>query len=332
MNTDNNQEFSKEILENHMNNETLGEYLHKVRIMNRITLEKMAEETKLNIKYLEAIEKNEFGVIPGDTYIIIFLKNIAKYLDLEQNKIIAKYNDQTNKITQSVNFEEKFSLVDEISQAKASSSKKTFWTIIILIIFFFAVLFIVKKEREQNSLLNKAPKAVKKELNSESRFTKETELNSSIVNEDEILPEESILTDQEIQLPIEDPNLVPSVAIESAVQKESVAEKENRKNIKPRFHEETKGSNKLVVASNANGLLIRVFRNNKLWSNVFNKNDSKQFASDNDIYLYLSSFSKCSLELNGTAVKIEGKGKKYLKVTASGVTFISEGDWDKITK
>lgn len=298
-----------------LSNETLGEYLHKVRIMNRIDLEKMSEDTKLSRSYLEAIEKNEFGLIPGDTYIIIFLKNIAKYLHLDADKIVDAYYTQTNKVTQAVNFEEKFNIVDEVSNARSTSSKKTFWTIILLSIAFFVVLFMVKKE--QNASINI------RQVN-----TKVNAISDSIIIKDSLGISESLIKDSSL---IKDTNSI----IQAKVNIESVAETVKLKPVKPkkaRFRNETNGAQKIILTSSTDKLLIRAFKNGKLWSNVFNNEDYKQFAYDEVAYFYISSLRKCSIKLNGKLISIDAGGKRFIKCANSSVELISKEEWKSLIK
>lgn len=74
--------------------EKLNEYLRRVRESKRITLEKMARDTKLNLDYLYALEEGDYRIIPAETYIRIYLRSVAKYLQIDPVDIVWRYQDE----------------------------------------------------------------------------------------------------------------------------------------------------------------------------------------------------------------------------------------------
>jgi len=71
--------------------ETAGELLARTREEKRIPLKTASEETNITLRHLKALEENNFGVFPGETYAIGFLKSYAQYLELDSDKIIQMY-------------------------------------------------------------------------------------------------------------------------------------------------------------------------------------------------------------------------------------------------
>ncbi|MDH5716122.1 MAG: helix-turn-helix domain-containing protein [Spirochaetia bacterium] len=71
--------------------ETVGEILIKARENKKITLQTAADETKITSRHIKALEENNFGIFPGDTYTVGFIKKYAAYLDLEPDKIVQIY-------------------------------------------------------------------------------------------------------------------------------------------------------------------------------------------------------------------------------------------------
>ena len=72
--------------------ESYGEILRKSRTEKQIELETIARETSITKEYLEALEKEEENIFPGEPYLIGFLKNYADYLDVDKEHILALYN------------------------------------------------------------------------------------------------------------------------------------------------------------------------------------------------------------------------------------------------
>ena len=58
-------------------------------------LSEFADATKINIKYLEAIESGDFDILPN-VYIRLFLRSYAEILDINAEKILEEYNTYIN--------------------------------------------------------------------------------------------------------------------------------------------------------------------------------------------------------------------------------------------
>lgn len=71
--------------------EKICEYLRKLRESKRISLEKMARDTKLNLDYLYALEQGDYQVLPAEAYVRIYLRSMAKYLQVNPSEIISRY-------------------------------------------------------------------------------------------------------------------------------------------------------------------------------------------------------------------------------------------------
>ena len=72
--------------------ESYGEILKKAREAKGIELEIIARETSITQEYLEALEKEETGIFPGEPYLVGFLKNYADYLEVDSNHILTLYH------------------------------------------------------------------------------------------------------------------------------------------------------------------------------------------------------------------------------------------------
>ena len=59
---------------------SIGEYLKKVRIKRKITLETISKELNITYSYLTAIENDDFSKTPGGVYTIGFIRAYSKYL------------------------------------------------------------------------------------------------------------------------------------------------------------------------------------------------------------------------------------------------------------
>ena len=65
------------------------------RIETNKNLTDIADSTKINLKYLEAIELGDFDILPN-VYIRLFLRSYAEYLELNAEEILNEYNEYIN--------------------------------------------------------------------------------------------------------------------------------------------------------------------------------------------------------------------------------------------
>lgn len=71
----------------------IGNALKNARLSKGISLEAAEESTKIRRKYLEALENDNFEVLPGKVYIKGFIKNYAIFLGLNPNTLISAYEE-----------------------------------------------------------------------------------------------------------------------------------------------------------------------------------------------------------------------------------------------
>jgi cytoskeletal protein RodZ len=68
---------------------TVGEMLKEARGEKRLTLEDISRDTRINVKYLKAIEANDFDHLPPATFTKGFMQNYAKCVGLEPKTVLA---------------------------------------------------------------------------------------------------------------------------------------------------------------------------------------------------------------------------------------------------
>lgn len=61
------------------------------RELRNISLEELAGITRINIRYLKAIEDNDFNVLPAETFVKGFIKSYAKHIGLDEENIMLTY-------------------------------------------------------------------------------------------------------------------------------------------------------------------------------------------------------------------------------------------------
>src|SRR5690348_14069241 len=73
-----------------------GDMLHLAREGLGLPLDEVARQTHIRPEYLEAIEQNNFAVLPGDVYTRGFLRNYSNALGLDPNVVIAAYEGRND--------------------------------------------------------------------------------------------------------------------------------------------------------------------------------------------------------------------------------------------
>ena len=74
----------------------IGNFLRERREAKGISLTEVEKDLKIRKKYLQALEEGNIDLIPGKTYIVGYLRNYSKYLDIDEeniNQIIQTYNN-----------------------------------------------------------------------------------------------------------------------------------------------------------------------------------------------------------------------------------------------
>ncbi|MDI6709266.1 MAG: DUF4115 domain-containing protein [Thermoanaerobacterales bacterium] len=72
----------------------IGEVLREAREARGLSLEAVEDATKIQRKYIKALESEEFSVLPGRVYAKAFLRTYAKYLGLDSESLVAEFNQR----------------------------------------------------------------------------------------------------------------------------------------------------------------------------------------------------------------------------------------------
>lgn len=70
---------------------TFGENLRREREMRGVTLEEIAESTKIGTRMLKALESDQFSDLPGGIFTRNFIRAYAQYLGLDEEHALAEY-------------------------------------------------------------------------------------------------------------------------------------------------------------------------------------------------------------------------------------------------
>jgi cytoskeletal protein RodZ len=70
---------------------SFGEEMRRERELREISLREIAEATKVNIRYLEAMERNEFQHLPGGVFNRGFVRAYAQFIGVDPEAMVNAY-------------------------------------------------------------------------------------------------------------------------------------------------------------------------------------------------------------------------------------------------
>lgn len=95
-----------------------AQFLKQSREDHEVTLEQISKRTKIDIKYLKALEEGDFSVMP-EVYVRAFIKSIAETIGLNPEHVLAKY--ETAKKGESKVAEDLNEKVEELQKPKTEN-------------------------------------------------------------------------------------------------------------------------------------------------------------------------------------------------------------------
>ncbi|NLO28347.1 MAG: helix-turn-helix domain-containing protein [Actinobacteria bacterium] len=69
----------------------IGNRLREARIRKGLTIKDVEEATKIRSKYLEALEEEDFEVLPGPVFVKAFLRTYASFLKVDADDVVEEY-------------------------------------------------------------------------------------------------------------------------------------------------------------------------------------------------------------------------------------------------
>jgi len=114
---------------------SLGQELKRERELRGISLKEIANSTKINMKFLQALENDKLEILPGKFFIKGILAAYAKCLGIEKEYVLNKYYEDSLLTTQDMQTE----LHKEKSSTNTFSRKLSFFSIVIISVLLFLI-------------------------------------------------------------------------------------------------------------------------------------------------------------------------------------------------
>ena len=115
--------------------ENFGSYLKHERELRGVSLEEISGTTKIHIRFLQALEKNNFDELPGEVFIKGYIRSYANIIGSDVEEILNIYEESVlDKSTRSISE----------SKAKPNISATKFLGFGLIGLFLVILIFLVK--------------------------------------------------------------------------------------------------------------------------------------------------------------------------------------------
>jgi cytoskeletal protein RodZ len=153
---------------------TLGSYLRNAREARGLDLRDAAQQTRISINYLKAIEDEDFSKLPGEVFVKGFLKNYARFLRLPEDEVVKRFGEckkpqqgaaptaAKKTVVQKPGAADTRSVNDEVTQPRGLILEPFLWGGIILIgiiVFMLVALPASRPVHERDGQVSSLPTA-----------------------------------------------------------------------------------------------------------------------------------------------------------------------------
>ncbi len=70
---------------------SFGGDLRRERELREVSLQEISEATKISMKFLHAIEQNQFELLPGGVFNVGFIRAYAKHIGVDDDEMVNNY-------------------------------------------------------------------------------------------------------------------------------------------------------------------------------------------------------------------------------------------------
>ncbi len=293
---------------------SFGVSLKRERELRGISLHEIAKTTKISVRFLEAIEKNRFDVLPEGVFRKSFIKSYAKYLGMNEEQILHEYDLEVQLSTASQSPPEKSSV--SLSESSAGSKRVLLLTLGILLLLVaagFGFYYFTRSSRKGDA----EPSA--------GQTTAIAQAPSSQPRSESISPAASTATPIPAESTVPPPASTTGAAGQAAspVSDPAVLKVlgELAKKPEPVAPAGTEGSTPLeltVEASNPVWVSVSAGEST-LFSGLMNPSESKKFSLEAPLKVILGNAGGVRLQVNGQVFSSLGKigERKTVEISAA---------------
>ena len=117
----------------------IGNTLREARVRRNLTLQQIEEDIKIRVKYVQAMENEDWDVMPGVTYVKGFLRTYSTYLGLDPEVIIGEFRSRG--MAPSAEHHEPFSGSSVIGKPRSHRGRNTVVIVAIVCLIALGVIY-----------------------------------------------------------------------------------------------------------------------------------------------------------------------------------------------
>lgn len=118
----------------------IGNTLREARVRRNLTLQQVEEDTKIRVKYVQAMENEDFDVMPGATYVKGFLRTYSEYLALDPEVMLDEYRSRGVKTAE---IQEPFGGVSMLGAPRRHRGRNTVVFVAVICLLVLGVIWIL---------------------------------------------------------------------------------------------------------------------------------------------------------------------------------------------
>lgn len=131
--------------------DSFGEYLKRERELREISLEEIRDSTKINIRFLKALEADKFDLLPGKFFTRGIIRSYASYIGLDVRDVLDKYHELL--LRKSPPEEKRAEEENRVDETKSPlKAKILIWALVIIVLISASVFLYYKYGKKQTQV------------------------------------------------------------------------------------------------------------------------------------------------------------------------------------
>jgi cytoskeletal protein RodZ len=271
--------------------ERVGDILRKERIARRVALETIAKDLKLNVTYVRSLEANDYSNLPSDPYIRVYLRSLAKYLQLDPEAILKKFYDERGIHDEKYRKGSDTQIMITMSEKEKKKEVKP-WMIILAVIVALAIISFIAKKMGTGTPQTMAPKPAasaqpgtqQKAPTTAKPSAADSSLDSLI---GKLIPHDTAAAAADSQRPV-------------AAAKDTLTQ--------------TKSTLSFEIKATKDSVWVQVFSDGVSWKNWLKPSQTKRCFARDSFNIHVGNNSLLEYTFNGRPFRIEAKEVAIFKL------------------
>lgn len=268
----------------------VGDIIRKERITRRITVETIAKDLKLNVKYIKSLEASEYEALPADPYVRVYLRSLAKYLSLDPEEILKKFYEERGLNIEHLKRDNSAKIPISMKEKEVQKSPMLAITVG-LILVLVVISFIANKKGWISAPQQTALKT--DSLMATPAGSKADSLTDSLLDD-------SLFSGAPVQ--VADTETIKKTDTVQTAQK-----KDDKKELKIRIEVST------------DSVWAQVFSDGQSWKSIILKDQPREFTAKDSFNIHVGNNAAVKYTFNGKPLKIKGNGIVFFKIDGTGI-------------